>query len=359
MTQVGASPRIGALYRDASTVHAQQLQLLVLLATAGMGHGGYTGWEVQNDPVVELDTGTFGEAVSGSIALWLVDFYAPWCGHCKQLAPEWTDAAKRLAKEIPDEVKLAAVDCTVNSALCTTYEVSSYPTIVAVEHGEATQLPDFRRAAEILTYVRQKRGFPWERAAEKDDAGGNAGGSAVSTSTLVTPSAQTEEDYGIEKTFRGLPDSIFFKGAFCHNDGAAKLHAKHAVTAVIDTAERCIEFCIHRDGAGAAVYHGPGRFLPVRPPQGQSASSLATRAVADLLGAGARADATVNKRQCSCRRAKPCGADRRKFGIAHESHRSHTMGQTGGATITLPDPEHVFCSWKSTNDKLALPPYPA
>ena len=261
---------MGAPYREAAKMHALPLPppppllLLLLLATVGVGHGGYTGWEVQNDPVMELDAGTFGEAVSGSNALWLVDFYAPWCGHCKQLAPEWTDAAKRLAKEIPDEVKLAAVDCTANSALCTTYEVSGYPTIVAVEHGEPIELPEFRRAAEILTYVRQKLGFPWERAAEKDDANGSAGDSAVSTSAVAGPPAQPEEDFGIEKTFRGLPDSIFFKGAFCQNDGAAKLHAKHAVTAVIDTAERCIEFCTQRDGAGAAVYHAAGRELPVR-----------------------------------------------------------------------------------------------
>ncbi len=229
--------------------------MLLLLATARLGHSGYTGWEVQNDPVIELDARTFREAVSGSQSLWLVDFYAPWCAHCKQLAPEWTDAAKRLAKEIPDEVKLAAVDCTANQVLCDTYEVSGYPTIIAVENGEPVELPEYRRAAEILTYVRKKLGFPWERAEETEKT--SAGSPGVSAADMAGKLTQVE-DHGTLKAFRGLPESVFFKGSFCHDDGAAKLDGKHAVTAVMDTVEGCIDFCSRKDGAGAAVYHAKG-----------------------------------------------------------------------------------------------------
>jgi protein disulfide-isomerase A6 len=47
------------------------------------------------------------EVIKGD-ALWLVEFYAPWCGHCKSLAPEWTKAAKQLK----GVVKVGAVDMT-------------------------------------------------------------------------------------------------------------------------------------------------------------------------------------------------------------------------------------------------------
>lgn len=49
-----------------------------------------------NDDVVELTASNFKKEVLNSDELWLVEFYAPWCGHCKNLAPEWKKAASNL-----------------------------------------------------------------------------------------------------------------------------------------------------------------------------------------------------------------------------------------------------------------------
>jgi len=96
---------------------------------SGSGGGGGSG----NKAVVELTASNFDKTMLGDDAFWLVEFFAPWCGHCKQLAPEWAKAAAELA---PRGVKLGAVDCTAHESLCGKYEVkgASRPPLVTPHH---------------------------------------------------------------------------------------------------------------------------------------------------------------------------------------------------------------------------------
>ncbi|KII63574.1 putative protein disulfide-isomerase A6 [Thelohanellus kitauei] len=75
--------------------------------------------------VVTLSDANFTSTVQNSEHHHLVEFYAPWCGHCKKLAPEWKDAAKMLR----GKVVLAAVDCTVNTNLASEFGIKGFPTI--------------------------------------------------------------------------------------------------------------------------------------------------------------------------------------------------------------------------------------
>ena len=68
---------------------------------------------ITDKDVIVLDDSNFDSAVYGSKDIWLVEFYAPWCGHCKALEPEWNAAAASLK----GKVKLAKVDATVNEKL--------------------------------------------------------------------------------------------------------------------------------------------------------------------------------------------------------------------------------------------------
>lgn len=61
-------------------------------------------------PVVKLTKENFKKKVLDSDDLWFVEFYAPWCGHCKTLAPSWEKAAKNLK----GVVNVGAVDMTTD-----------------------------------------------------------------------------------------------------------------------------------------------------------------------------------------------------------------------------------------------------
>ena len=60
--------------------------------------------------VVKLTKDNFKKLVTDSDDLWLIEFYAPWCGHCKQLVPAWEESANRLK----GVVKVGAVDMTTD-----------------------------------------------------------------------------------------------------------------------------------------------------------------------------------------------------------------------------------------------------
>ena len=90
--------------------------------------------EVNEGDVVVLTESNFESLVLQSDELWLVEFYAPWCGHCKKLAPEWAQAAT----ELKGSVKLGKVDATVESSLGSKYGVQGYPTIKFFIPGSST-----------------------------------------------------------------------------------------------------------------------------------------------------------------------------------------------------------------------------
>eukprot|EP00903_Cladosiphon_okamuranus_P020589 g18900.t1 len=107
-----------------------------------------------DDGVLVLDPSNIADAIAQNPTL-LVEFYAPWCGHCKKLAPEYVKAAEALAKE---DLKIAKVDCDEHKDLAKEYGVSGFPTLKLLKEGKPIDYQGGRTADDIVKYVIKKSG---------------------------------------------------------------------------------------------------------------------------------------------------------------------------------------------------------
>ncbi|KAJ4922594.1 hypothetical protein JOQ06_027851 [Pogonophryne albipinna] len=78
-----------------------------------------------SDDVVELNPSNFNKEVLQSDSLWLIEFYAPWCGHCQSLTADW----KKAATTLKGIVKVGAVDADQHKSLGSQFGVKGFPTI--------------------------------------------------------------------------------------------------------------------------------------------------------------------------------------------------------------------------------------
>ena len=86
------------------------------------------------EPVV-LTTDTFEQEVLKSDQPVLVDFWAPWCGPCKMIAP----VVEELATDLAGKVKVAKLNVDENGETATKYGVFSIPTLIVFKGGKAVE----------------------------------------------------------------------------------------------------------------------------------------------------------------------------------------------------------------------------
>ncbi|VVC95232.1 unnamed protein product [Leptidea sinapis] len=114
--------------------------------------------KASEEDVLELTDADF-ESVIAQHETALVMFYAPWCGHCKRLKPEYAVAAGILKSDDPP-VALAKVDCTEGGkSTCEKFSVSGYPTLKIFRKGELSQEYNGPRESNgIVKYMRAQVG---------------------------------------------------------------------------------------------------------------------------------------------------------------------------------------------------------
>ncbi|XP_026466424.1 protein disulfide-isomerase A5-like [Ctenocephalides felis] len=115
-------------------------------------------WSDTDSEVVHLTSDSFEPALKDEPSV-LVMFYAPWCGHCKKMKPEYEKAAADMKnRNIPGV--LAALDATKEPTIASQFKVKGYPTIKYFVNGEYKYDANVREADKIIEFMKNPQEPP-------------------------------------------------------------------------------------------------------------------------------------------------------------------------------------------------------
>jgi len=130
----------------------------------------------QSSHVVELTTSNFPKTSEG---LWLLEFYAPWCGHCKKLAPTYERVATYFAQtKSGSGVHVAKIDATEHQGLASRFDIKGYPTLLLYR--------DNRKVADFSGPRTYENIVQWVES-HQDSRGGTTVPKAKATSRSEAP----------------------------------------------------------------------------------------------------------------------------------------------------------------------------
>lgn len=110
--------------------------------------------EDNNGPVITVVAKNYDEVILDNTKDVLIEFYAPWCGHCKALAPKYEELGELYAaSEFKDKVTIAKVDATLNDV---PDEIQGFPTIKLFPAGDKKNPVDYsgsRTIEDIIEFI--------------------------------------------------------------------------------------------------------------------------------------------------------------------------------------------------------------
>ncbi|KAH8735916.1 putative disulfide isomerase [Ilyonectria robusta] len=98
---------------------------------------------------VPLTPGSFEKLVTSTQDPWFIKFYAPWCSHCRAMAPAW----EQMAKSVAGKLNVGEVNCDAESRLCKEVGARAYPTVRFYKGGESSEYKGLRGLGDFVQYA--------------------------------------------------------------------------------------------------------------------------------------------------------------------------------------------------------------
>lgn len=149
--------------------------------------------EKQDSPVTVIVAHTYKELIIDNDKDVLVEFYAPWCGHCKALAPKWEELAG-LYTSVSDKVMVAKIDATANDV---PDDIAGFPAIKLFPAGSKDSPVEYsggRTVEDFVNFVKENGKYKidaWSNATEDEDV---IMTDAQETMGKAAPAATTSEE---------------------------------------------------------------------------------------------------------------------------------------------------------------------
>ena len=124
--------------------------LAVVSAVSASGHWG----EKEEEDVVILTEANFDSFIEKHDKVF-VEFYAPWCGHCKNLAPKYSALARRTKAE-EKGIPVAKIDATENADLAQKYGITGYPSLKLFSKGEPIDYKGAREEEPMFKWLKSR-----------------------------------------------------------------------------------------------------------------------------------------------------------------------------------------------------------
>ncbi|KAG8378255.1 hypothetical protein BUALT_Bualt08G0118600 [Buddleja alternifolia] len=124
--------------------------------------------EVNNEPVKVVVADSLQDMVFNSGKNVLLEFYAPWCGHCKSLAPILDEVAASFQNDA--DVLIAKIDATANDIPQDTFDVKGYPTLYFKSAtGDLVQYDGDRTKTGIIDFINKNRATVAQQESRKEE----------------------------------------------------------------------------------------------------------------------------------------------------------------------------------------------
>ena len=105
-----------------------------------------------SEVIIELNDQNFEEQVLKSDQVWLVDFWAPWCGPCLMMAP----ILEEVAKELEGKVRVGKLNVDENPEIASRYGIRAIPTLILFKNGtNQAQAVGVQPKEELISFINQ------------------------------------------------------------------------------------------------------------------------------------------------------------------------------------------------------------